>query len=143
MKMNYFSKNRVRKIFIAVIALLFLAWGLSMMVDPIRRPRPMVRNYVLMLTPLGTDIDDVLEILENREGWGRIVVNRERGIVLPTAGDRSTAIGNQSIRVFAGNYWPSNFPIIGLIQWTTVSIFWGFDEDGKLIEVYVRKSLGW
>ena len=142
--MSYFSKNRGRKIFIAVIALLFLAWGISMIADPIRRPRPMVRNYVLRLTPMGTDIDEVVRILENVEGWTIMFVDYNLGFTLPTAPNPyDTAIGNQSIRVFAGNYWPSNFPIIGLIQWTTVSIFWGFDEDGKLIEVYVRKSLGW
>ena len=136
--MNNFSNDIKRSLLIGFGVVLILLWVIAMMINPIRRPRFMVRNHVLRLTPMGTNIDDVVNILEDVEGWEIFSVNHERGIVLPTAGDRLASTSDKSIRVFAGRYWPST---IWIFLPTSVSIFWGFDEEGRLIEVYVQKSI--
>ena len=54
----------------------------------------------------------------------------------------SNIVGDKSIAVWAGDYWPASLPLVGVFFRTSVSIFWGFDEDGKLIEIYARQSHG-
>ena len=115
-----------------------------MIYNPVRRPRFMVRNHVLRLTPMGTHIDDAAAIIEGIGGWRMARVNYERGFLLPAPSDPfGDAVGYMSIRVWARPYWPGNLPIIGLLAQTSTSIFWGFDADGKLTDVYVWKSVGW
>ena len=138
-----FGSIMVKLLIISGIALVLL-WIISMIYNPVRRPRFMVRSHVLRLTPMGTHIDDAAEIIEGIEGWRMGGVNYEHGFVLPSAPNPfDYAIGYMSIRVWARPYWPSNLPIIGLLVQTSTSIFWGFDADGKLTDVYVCKSVGW
>jgi len=49
----------------------------------------------------------------------------------------STVIGEMSVRTRLGSYraWHHWFP---LMEWD-VTVFWGFDVDGNLIEVHIRK----
>ena len=106
-----------------------------------RRPNPMPTNYVLSLTPLGTHIDDVISIVENHKDWNISMINRERGFVHPTPHDIRPLsegwpiiIGDKSIIVDAGYYR------VGLLSRTVVSIHYGFDTDGYLVEVFVWRS---
>lgn len=141
MNMDYFKINTKRKLLVAIGIALILIWVIAMIANPIRRPRFMVRHYVLRLTPMGTHIGDVIEILENNKQEWSVVISYEHGFVLPTAPTHEYTTGEMSIRVFAGRYWPSNWPIMGLLMETTVSIFWGFDEDGNLTDIYVWKGV--
>ena len=141
-----------------VLALVMLPYIL-MIPNPMRRPQAAATNYVLGLTPIGTHIDDVISIVENHRDWTIERIDRERGFshprphlipgwpndmvlppgwILSESRTRSVIVGEQSIRVQAGRHWPFNAPLpFGLLMETIVSVFWGFDEDGKLIEVYV------
>jgi len=144
--MNSLRNRKIRRETLLIwgipLMILMLIWVTLMVVNPIRRPRFMVRNHVLRLTPMGTHIDDVAEILENHKNWNIGHINHERGFTPPRSTERSP-IGEMSIRVWAGEYWPSNAPFIGFMVMTSVSIFWGFDADGLLIDVYISKSMGW
>ena len=132
---------------IAILAELLV----PVVLNPMRRPAPMIRNHVLRLAPIGTCIEDVIEIVENNERWGAPIINREsgfshpRGIVpdWPVGELRAVSIvGNQNIRTSAERY--SNWLIrLLLLGERSVRIFWGFDEDGKLIEVYVDSTFSW
>ena len=46
-----------------------------MLRNPIQRPDSMLRNYILRITPLGTNIEDVIELINNRDDWGSIDVH--------------------------------------------------------------------
>ena len=56
-----------------------IAYTITMIGNPMRRPNPMPTNYVLNLTPLGTHIDDVISVVENyRDDWRIEMINREQ-----------------------------------------------------------------
>jgi len=106
----------------------------------------MVRNHILRHTPLGTSIEDAVEIIENMDNWGQPRVNLNRGFLprwhlpewpaCPYTGSR--VIGEKSIFVRMDDYraWYRLF----FIAPTRVMIYWGFDGDGNLIEVWVWKD---
>ena len=107
----------------------------------------MATNYVLRLTPIGMDMDEVIRIVRNHRNWDIAWTSHESGFSHPqlryitdVRNEGLHIIGDKSIRVDAGRFWPADIPIMGLFMETMASIFWGFDEDGKLIEVYVWRS---
>ena len=117
---------------------------IPMILNPARRPDNMVRNYLLNLTPLGTNISDVINIVEGRNDWDVRRIDHERGFTVTNfalpGGDpnRVIVVGEMSVRVHIGttrlvwHAWPP------LINWF-VEAFWGFDESGNLIEIRVRR----
>lgn len=139
--MGKFHKSKKFKIFALLVLFLALVWTIAIIAEPIRMPRFMVRNHVLRQTPMGMHMDDVIEVIEGNSNWRIAFISYESGFVLPTSGDRFNTTGDKSIRVWAGEYWPSSVPIMGLMMETAVSIFWGFDADGNLTDVYVWKSM--
>lgn len=133
-------------IVLSLAAIIVLTVTVPMFTNPLRRPRSMVTNYILNLTPIGMHIDDVVEIVESRDDWRVHYISYEWGFMHPRHGARDgwptsrsghPIIGEQSIRVHAGMYraWYK------LFFNTFVGVFWGFDEDGKLIEIFVWKSI--
>jgi len=120
-----------------VLLALFL---MSMIYNPMRRPAPMIRNHILRHTPLGMNIEEVIEIINNNDRWGTPSINRNSGFRHTNpSGSRwdydgrvgPLIIGEQSIQARPARY--------NVILWheRNARIFWGFDEDGNLIEVYV------
>jgi len=139
-KLKLYRKH-ILLVLVIIIGIL-LAWYLIAMVfNPMRRPTPLIRLHVLWRTPIGMDMEDVIEIIENRRRWGDPVINRSNGFMHPTHfvegpdGRPSAAfVGDKSIQTRIGIYHMMPF------HERNVRIFWGFDEDGKLIEVYVRST---
>jgi hypothetical protein len=127
---------------VVFIGILF-AWILIPMIfNPLRRPAPMIRNYVLRLTPIGTCIEEVIEVIENNESWQRPSVNRIGGFAHPRVYAPGwpvseltgiSIVGDKSIRT------REIYVMWGLVE-RSVNVFWGFDADGKVIEVYVRST---
>jgi|GEM_PF-794560 len=129
---------------ISVILALSLMIVVPMFVNPLRRPQANVRNYILRLTPLGTSIEDVIETIESRRGWEVRYINFEGGYLhpgpripgWPTAQSGASIIGEQSVRIYR-NYRA----FYKLFLSAAVNIYWGFDADGRLIEVHVNKFI--
>jgi len=135
--------SQKRKIIICCVLAFVMFRIIPILANPMRRPETMSTNYVLNLTPIGTDMEDVIDILEGHRNWHINSPNFERGFRHPLddsiVGEKSiTARGHPS----GSGFWPAYMPIYGWLLRTTVSIFWGFDEDGKLIEVFVRQIHG-
>jgi len=135
------------QIVLSLLLLIVLATIVTLFTNPIRRPTSSVRNYILRRTPVGTDIEDVIEFISNKS-WEIHFISRERGFRHPNPqfipGQFTEEelrypidIGEQSIIVFAGRYrtW---YKFLFIVP-TDVTIFWGFDANGKLIEVHVAK----
>ena len=110
----------------AVLALSILI--LVTILNPLRRSEEHIRRSMLEDTPIGTSIEDVIDIIENKEKWEIIYVSYEHGYFR-----RGPSVGEKSIRALIGDY---GF----LFLKTSVSVYWGFDEDSKLIEIAVWKS---
>jgi len=127
---------------LVIIAGSLLVWFLLLMpmiYNPMRRPAPLIRLHILRHIPIGTCIEEAVEVIENNERWGAPVINRYSGFWHPTLfvdgpdGSRITAIiGEQSVQA-----WPEIYNV-PLFHERRVRIFWGFDEEGKLMEVFVN-----
>jgi len=141
------KRRKLKVILLSTLTIIMLATVMPMLTTPIRRPTNMVRRYILRITPIGTNINDVITIIENRGDWGTHSVDLERGFI-PGSGARPplepdlriTVIGDMSIRVRIGGYraWYKML----FLSVTDIGVFWGFDEDGNLIDVHVRKIWG-
>jgi len=122
----------------ALIGILLLWSVIPMIFIPMRRPASMIRNHVLRHTPIGMCIEEVIEVIENNERWGAPTVNRRSGFIIQGGGVPDfpifSVIGEQSVQTRPEVY---NVP---LFHERRTRIFWGFDEDGKLIEVVVSSS---
>jgi len=75
----------------------------------LRWPAVYMEEYILWRTPIGTDIEDVIEFIENRTDWSVDFINLERGFLRPGRALFSplvgrSIVGEKSIRVFAGTY---------------------------------------
>jgi len=124
---------------LVMIGGIYMAWNLIPMIyNPMRRPASMIRNHILRHTPIGTCIDEVIKVIENNERWGIPSVNRSSGFIVQGVGVPNlrafTVVGDQSIQTR-----PEIYNVI-LFHERRTRIFWGFDEDGKLIQVFVSSS---
>ena len=124
-----------------LIALLLLAFVLAIVVfsNPLRKSQEHIRSDILKLTPMGTTMDDAIRAIKSNKKWKIDGISYENGYRRPGKSDpadaalgRETIVGEKSIRVFIGEY--RNIFI------TSVTVFWGFDENSNLIEVYVWKD---
>jgi len=140
---------KTKKIWVAssIITLgAFIMITVSMPLHPLFRSPKSVLNDTLKLTPMGTHIDEVAAIVKSQMIIKIVtesqppIIDYESGYVNPNGvvpgwqtiispGSRSI-VGHKSVRVFYGSHF-------GLY----ISIYWGFDEDGKLIDILVVKDL--
>ena len=124
---NVMKKRTV--IILSVIALVIV----TILNNPLFRSQRRMRNEILRLTPIGTSMDDVLTVIESQEGWEIHKISYDRGYRYPRGyepiPEGQTIIGDKYIEVFYT--LPFN---------TYVTVFWGFDEDEILIDVYTYKE---
>ena len=117
---------------ILLLFLLFVTWVtvFPMIGNPERRPRFLVRHYVLRQTPMGTNIHDVIEFVENRNDWYFGSADFEQGFGRPPE-----IVGEMRVTATRGKFhaW---YIMLGLPEVSTL-VNWAFDEDGKLIAVRV------
>jgi hypothetical protein len=121
-------------LFVLIILLTILIFS-----NPMRRPKTWIKNDVLKLTPIGMNMEDVINVIIKKEEWKNYNINNQFGYVKDEVKNNSEKIfvGEKSITVFWGKYnTVFIFPMA-----THVTIFWGFDEDLKLIDVYIKKTI--
>jgi hypothetical protein len=99
--------------------------------NPLRRSEAHIRSKLLRDTPLGTDLTAVHQYII-RNGW-KISYVREDGGFLDQRTAPSKSVGEKSIRASLGDYQDLPFK-------ANVTVFWGFDEDSRLIDVWVWKT---
>jgi len=144
MKRFKLSYKNILLVLVIIVGSL-LAWLLLLMpmiYNPMRRPAPLIRLHILRHTPIGTRIEEAIEVIENNERWGTPGINRTSGFSHPSLfvpegpGGSPTAaiVGDQSIQT-----WPDRYNTL-LIFERHLRISWGFDENGKLIDIYVRSG---
>ena len=136
MKKIKLSYKHILLLPVILVGILLARPLIPMVYNPKRRPSPMIRNHILRHTPIGTHIDDVITIIERNERWGTPSINRSSGFFHPRPWDYGARffeliIGHKHIQAR-----PEMYRIL-LLPARVTRIFWGFDEDGKLIEVYV------
>ncbi len=118
---------------LAVLAVTILVTVVIALLNPLRKSREQITENILKLTPIGTSMEDVIHVIESNKKWewsGHI--NPNGFLKQPPPPEPRTTVGSRSIKVFAGDY--RNIFV------TSVTVFWGFDENSKLIDVWVWKD---
>ncbi|WP_143069627.1 hypothetical protein [Halopseudomonas yangmingensis] len=111
---------------IIVLCIVFLMWS-----NPLRESEENIRNYVLERTPLGSDFSEVLTVIRENK-WTVIFVNESSGFY-HQGRKEPTVIGQKSIRASLGDYQDIPFR-------ANVTVFWGFDDEGRLLDIWVWKT---
>ena len=161
MTVVYLDKGvrRVKKIIIYIllgisilIVITLAVFSLRILFDlanPLRQSVEYIREEVLSITPIGMNMEDAIVVLEatrSDRNWGQLRVNNRVGVTHGELGlprrpedialNRGTTVGEYSLRMSLGGY--RNFFATGIHVW------WAFDEDLELIEVFVQKQIsGW
>ena len=116
---------------VCVILLLILVILAFIFLNPLRRSREAINQELANVTPIGISYFEAAEKLQAR--FGNIKKNEKTGFFLQEIAHQEV-IGTKSIQVHLGDYY--HFPI-GI---TSVEAFWGFDDAGKLIRIWVWKT---
>jgi len=128
---------------LASIVVLALVVIIIVQANPLRRSSEQIRRSMLKLTPIGSRMEEVLNLIGENPKWTLRHISDSSGYSLaggrpnPPAPDElaerpEAIIGTQTIRAYLGAY--------GLLFQTGVSVFWGFNEDSLLIDLHVRKD---
>ena len=101
--------------------------SLSTATDLKRKPDDVVRQLLLEEAPLGSTMQEVARVVE-RHDWETRRVDDSRGFFHQRV-QPSREVGSRHIEAYAGNY--------SVLFRTDASVYWGFDTDGRLIDVWV------
>jgi hypothetical protein len=112
--------------FALCLALLGCSRGVSL-----RGSEASIKKRMEQLTPIGSSYEAALGKLTQK--FGRVQANERTGFLLQE-GAHQEVVGVKSIRVHLGSYY--HFPLGS----TSVDAFWGFDDQGKLIKVWIWKT---
>jgi len=126
------KRGIAKRILLIILSLIFLL-VVIVMLNPLRRSQEAIKRSILKQTPISSSMEEVIEVIERKEWdvrYGDIDYNRGY-----TDRDTYEVVGVKSIRACIGSY--SDF----ILFTTYVSVFWGFDEEGKLIDVYIWKDI--
>jgi hypothetical protein len=100
--------------------------GLSLSKDPDH-----IREVLLTQTPVGTSSDNVAQVLQAHN----YTMSRAKiGYVRRTGDSSFEEVGVTSIKADLGKYYTTPFST------TDVTGHWGFDVDGKLVNIWVSKG---
>ena len=113
-----------------VVSVALLAATIVVVSNPLRRPADVIKRDIIRLTPIGSSMEDVVKVIESKEKWEAPRISHKYGYSIPYTTDPD--VGEKSIRVFIGEY--RNIFV------TSVTVYWGFDGDEKLIDVYIWKD---
>ena len=118
---------------IVVLAVLMTLVATGASAIGLRRSEAAIRESIFSLTPLGSSSDVVLALVK-KEGWKSDGFNSRSGFLKQPPSGKSEVVGVAHIQAALGHHW--TFPFLT----TDVAAYWGFDKDGRLIEVWVWKT---
>jgi len=141
-----------------IVVILFMKTYLTVSSDsenPLRQSEESLLEEVLALTPIGTSLEDVRRILEAdnaQQNWDDVRIFQQRGVPVrgvrmwrnrPNSDEqlldfntqgREPVVGEHSVQAVMGEY--IMFPIGS----TQVIVWWAFDANFNLIDVFVQKQ---
>jgi hypothetical protein len=91
-----------------------------------------LRDRVLRVTPIGSTMDQVRSAIQ-QEGWRLDSVDDANGFLNQDDANRPV-VGVKHIQANAGDYQ-------GLPFQANVSVFWGFDAAGTLVDIWVWRTV--
>ncbi|MDR2559306.1 MAG: hypothetical protein LBC86_07180 [Oscillospiraceae bacterium] len=134
--------TKKRKILILTPLIIILILIIAIIVYPIIGPNWYIRMRILMQIPIGTSMEDAIEIAQNNSRWEKSFVSYNNGVrlkgihqspnITSFANNVNPVIGEHAMSVYLGEY---RFVFVG-----GVTAFFAFCEDEKLIDVFIRKD---
>jgi hypothetical protein len=126
-----------KMIFVLIpVGTIILTMVIMMLLNPLfLRSERQIRSNILKLTPIGMSIDEVVETVRNETKWETLT---QTGWI-PLASFTEDIIQSYMYeRAEAGLIWLFLGRSFG---YYSVTADWKFDENGKLVDVTVRKEL--
>ncbi len=103
--------------------------------NPLIQSENQIKNNLWEQTPIGTSMNEVIQFIKTKKDWEIETINYEYGF-LSQRSKPIKLIGNKSIRVYLGEYRIfSNYYFV-----TDVTVYYGFNEKGELIDIWVLKD---
>lgn len=102
-----------------------------MLLNPLRRDAQKIEADLYLITPIGSLYAEAISKLGGR--YNQLQTYDNAGFLKQDLPPNKT-VGVKSIKINLGEYY--HFPI----GTTSVVAFWGFDANGKLLEVWVWKT---
>jgi hypothetical protein len=130
-----FLTTSISKILILIL-LTFLFLGSTMSYGnriAIKDSPSTIEEKVLQITPYGSSIDKVNELCASYKL--RCKISKDSGFWKQQDGETPKGVGSSHIRAFLGDEKTSSSMI------TSVSVFFGFDANGRLIDVWAWKTI--
>jgi hypothetical protein len=124
----------MKKALLIAFALLALVGSAKAGSISLRRSETAIRDAILKLTPLGSPASIVLTVI-TKERWDSDGLNSHSGFLKQEAGKKTEVVGVTSVRANLGHQW--TFPFLT----TDVAAFWAFDKEGRLIDVWIWKTV--
>ena len=132
-----------KRVIIVILLIIITIAGIIIippLVNPLRGTNKSIRKSVLSIIPIGTSMEDVIKIAEEKWGiryiddYGLYVIDDKPARHLPINPQEAVGIiiGKKRIEVRLGEYY-SPFK-------TTVLVFFAFNENDKLIDVFILKE---
>jgi hypothetical protein len=110
------------------------------MLSPIWQPKALIEKRLLKIMPIGTSMDEAIEIIEKRWWKWEILSIRDSGYGILDGGwpsySYTPAICSKSIRVNLD----FGIHLILIIPHVSVEAYFGFDDDGNLVDITVVKD---
>ncbi|MDD4689884.1 MAG: hypothetical protein PHE51_09095 [Eubacteriales bacterium] len=122
-----------KTIIYTLLALLIIVLGVAIISyasNPLRKSEEQIRESMLKLTPIGTSMDEVTKVIEDKKWEITWVKHDHNNEYTDLSGD--FIVGAKSIKATVGSY--RKFFIV------YVEVYWGFDENDKLIAIEIRKD---
>jgi hypothetical protein len=120
--------------FISILAGLVTLAAVAASPVGLRRSETAIRASILALTPLGSSSETVLALVQ-KEKWKSQGLDNRSGFLKQEHGKKSEVVGVAHIQAYLGHHW--TFPFLR----TDVTAYWGFDTQGRLIDVWIWKTI--
>lgn len=93
--------------FLILIVIMLVGAIAILSLNPLRGSEEGLREDILGIVPIGTSIEDVIDVIESDNTWRLLWIDEDRGFFAqwPTQEEGERVVGEQSMRVFLGEYF--------------------------------------
>jgi len=121
-----------------ICSLIFLLGASSGDVELGKKSEKKIRESLLKITPLGTNVDDVVAAVEKKEEWEIFYVSCNSKSYYYSYWKTIDFKGDRKVESIEGRI--AAIQTCCLPAGNNVNVYWNFDEDEKLIDIVVEKQ---
>ena len=103
--------------------------------SPLAKPNEDVAKDLEKFTPIGIQKNEILDIIEKNDGWRQSSTSNRGHLAPGSTLDNPIVIGVESVSAHIGTY--TNFFLMHVYS------TWVFDENSKLVAIFVSRGGAW